>query len=245
MGITKHPGGFKSTHKLVELCHITNDSLVLEIGSGVGKTSVYLAKKIGCKVKGLDLSEDMIKRANERIKDEKLEHLVDFVQADAQNIPFEDNLFDAVISESVTAFPEDKLKALTEYVRVTKPGGYVGINESTWLKEPPTEIREYLFKNAGGVKPETPEKWLELLNKAGLTDINNEIYKFKALDQFINELRVNGVKDSIKAWEKLFYSYIKDPVYRKAINEMAKDAKSTPKNLFGFFGYGLYSGRKK
>jgi arsenite methyltransferase len=245
MGITKHPGGFKSTEQLVELCHINFDSLVLEIGSGVGKTSVYLAKKIGCKVIGLDLSEDMIKRASERIKNEKLEHLVEFVPGDAQNIPFEDNIFDAVISESVTSFPDDKLKALTEYVRVAKPGGYVGLNESTWLKQnPPDKIVEYLFNNAGGVKPETPEKWLELLNNVGLTNLYDEINKFKALDQFINELRVTGVKDSIKAWGKLFSLYITDPVYRKVINEMANDARSTPKNLFEFFGFGLYVGKK-
>ena len=57
--------------------------------------------------------------------------------ADAQDLPFEDDLFDAVTTESVTAFPADKQKAVGEYTRVTKPGGYVGLNESTWPKVPP------------------------------------------------------------------------------------------------------------
>lgn len=246
MGISKHPGGFKATNELLDLCHIDSHSKVLEIGSGVGKTSAYLAKNRGCQVVGVDLSEEMIKKATERINHENLTDKVSFVQGDAQNLPFEDNLFDAVISESVTAFPPDKLRALHEYVRVTKPGGYVGLNESTWLKEnPPPEIVDYLIKNAGGVKPETSQKWLELLKNADLTEISGEVYHFKALDQFINELRVTGIKDSLQAWGKLFSVYITDPDYRKVINEMAREAKSTPRDLFEFFGYGLYVGRKR
>jgi ubiquinone/menaquinone biosynthesis C-methylase UbiE len=57
--------------------------------------------------------------------------------ADAQGLSFEDALFDAVITESVLAFPADKQKAVDEYTRVTEPGGHVGLNESTWPEVPP------------------------------------------------------------------------------------------------------------
>jgi ubiquinone/menaquinone biosynthesis C-methylase UbiE len=75
----------------------------------------------------------MIDRSNEAAKREGVEDSVEFQVADAQDLPFENDLFDAVITESVTAFPEDKQLAVREYVRVIRPGGYVGLNESTWL----------------------------------------------------------------------------------------------------------------
>ena len=45
------------------------------------------------------------------------------------DLPFEADRFDAVIVESVLAFVDDKPRAIRECIRVTKPGGYVGLNE--------------------------------------------------------------------------------------------------------------------
>lgn len=79
----------------------------------------------------------MVARSRERAEREKVTDRVEYRVADAQDLPFDADRFDAVITESVTVFPEDKQKAVSEYVRVTKPGGYVGLNESVWLKVPP------------------------------------------------------------------------------------------------------------
>lgn len=59
----------------------------------------------------------------------RIEDGVEFRVADVQDLPFEADLFDAVIGESVIAFPENENEAVGECVRVTKPGGYVGFNE--------------------------------------------------------------------------------------------------------------------
>ena len=88
------------------------------------------------KVVAIDISRDMVKRAEERAKKKRVKDKVEFRVADAQNLPFEDDLFDAVISESVNAFIEDKQKAINEYKRVVKPGGYIGFNEATWIEMP-------------------------------------------------------------------------------------------------------------
>ena len=66
----------------------------------------------------------MVDRSRERAIREKLAERVTFKMADAQELPFDDATFDAVMTESVTSFPADKLKAVREYARVTKPGGY-------------------------------------------------------------------------------------------------------------------------
>ena len=129
VGLTKHIGGLEATEALLELCHISKGKYVLDVGCGAGVTPVFIAKRYGCKVIGIDISEGMVEKSKERAKRERVTDRVKFRVADAQDLPFDDNIFDAVITESVTAFPEDKQKAVNEYVRVTKPGGYIGLNE--------------------------------------------------------------------------------------------------------------------
>ena len=139
-GLTKHMGGLEATKELIELCHIDKNSYILDVGCGVGLTACYIAKEYGCKLIAIDISEEMIKRAEERAKRRGIEDKVEFKVADAQALPFEDDLFDVVISESVNAFIENKQKAINEYKRVAKVGGYVGFNEVTWIKPPPPEL---------------------------------------------------------------------------------------------------------
>jgi len=144
LGTTKHMGGLAATRELIELCHISPDTAVLDVGCGVGATACYLTKQVGCSVVGVDVSGAMIAQAEKRARREGVEGRVEFRQADAQDLPFESGRFDVVLCESVVVFTEAKQRALSECARVAKPGGYVGLNEMTWLKvPPPPEIVEY------------------------------------------------------------------------------------------------------
>jgi arsenite methyltransferase len=89
-----------------------------------------IAKKVGCRVIGVDIKEKMIEQSKKRAYHQKVTDRVEFKVADAQDLPFNDGMFNAVITESVTAFPTDKQKAVNEYARVTKSGGFVGLNEA-------------------------------------------------------------------------------------------------------------------
>lgn len=236
-------GGLKATEELIELCHINKGKYILDIGCGVGKTPCYLTKKYGCRVLGVDLSERMIERSNERAKREGIENRIKFRVADAQNLPFENDLFDTVIGESITAFPEDKHRAVNEYVRVTKPGGYVGLNEATWIKTPPpTELVEYLFRTMGGAVFLTSNGWKELLEGSGLRDIVVRTYKTHLLSQWINEIRWLDFKEFVNAWYKFLSLYIRNSAFRRYAKEMMPPKNI--KNMFEYFGYGIYVGRK-
>jgi len=103
VGLTKHLGGLGATEELIELCHIGEGKYVLDVGCGAGVTPCFLAKRYGCRVVGVDISEGMVERSKERAKREGVADGVEFRVADAQDLPFEDDLFDAVITESVTA----------------------------------------------------------------------------------------------------------------------------------------------
>lgn len=246
-GFTKHMGGLKATEELVELCHIDKDKYVLEVGCGVGITASYLTKRHGCRVMGVDISERMVDWAQKRTKREGLEDKVEFRVADAQNLPFEDGLFDVVICESVTAFPEDKQRAVCEYVRVTKPGGYVGLNEGTWMKTPPPpELVEYIGHTMAGAKFLTPDGWKELLEGTGLKDIIVRTYKLNALTQWIDEMRgisFGDLLDRLRAWNSFLSLYIKNTSFRKYAREITPSRKIIT-SLFAYLGYGIYVGRK-
>jgi len=243
-GVSKpHFGGLKATQELIELCHINEDKCVLDVGCGVGVTPCYIAKKYGCKVVGVDISEKMISEARERGRREDVKNKVEFRVADAQDLLFEEDAFDIVIGESVIAFLKDKQKGINEYVRVTKPGGVVGFNEATWIKTPPpAELTEYISRITGA-KLESSGGWKGLLESSGLKDIEVRTYKINAISQFIDEIRYIGLKDFLRGWYRFLTLYIRSSNFREYLKE-AWPPRNIYKNYFEYLGYGLYVGRK-
>ncbi len=244
LGITKHMGGLKASQELIELCHIGEGKYVLDVGCGIGKTPCYIAKRHSCKVVGVDISQRMVDRSRERAKREGVENKVKFMVADAQNLSFEDDVFDMVIGESINAFVKDKQRAISEYVRVAKPGGYIGLNECTWIRTPPPmELVDSLYRTMGEAEFLTSDGWKELLEGSGLTDIEVRTYKVRALEQWINEIRWFDIRDFLEAWYRFLFQCITSSAYRK----FAKEVLAASNSLFKFFkymGYGIYIGRK-
>jgi SAM-dependent methyltransferase len=156
----------------------------------------------------------MIDRACERTVREGVQNKVDFRVADAQELPFEDGVFDAVICESVNAFVEDKPRAMAEYVRVLKPGGYVGINEVTWLEPPPPALKSYLYRIMDA-RFLTSVEWKGLLEEAGLKDIQALVYKTNAVSQWTQEVKQFEPMDFLKAWGRFAYMFVRGPAARK------------------------------
>lgn len=122
------------------LCHIEDAHEVLNVGCGIGAGLAYLARKFGCHVIGVDISEKMIQWSRQHAREERVEDKVEFRVADVLELPFEADRFDVVLVESVLGFVEDKPRAIRECVRATRPGGYVGLNEAFWIKEQSPEV---------------------------------------------------------------------------------------------------------
>ena len=135
-----HPGGKRATRKLIGLLQPDTNSKVLDIACGKGRTSVYLAKKYGCRVVGIDILENSIEEAKKYARKNRVEHLVSFQVADAQNLPFETNEFDYTIAQAMLILVEDKIKVMREAKRVLKPGGKSGWLELSWKKQSTVEF---------------------------------------------------------------------------------------------------------
>ncbi len=246
VGITKHIGSLEATEALIELCHISRGKYVLDVGCGVGATPCFIAKKYGCRVVGVDILPAVVERSKERVRREGLIDQVEFRVADAQDLPFDDDLFDAVITESVTAFPKDKQKAVDEYARVTKRGGYIGLNESTWLKSPPPpELLAWASQDLGAnIGPLTSSDWTGLLANAGLSEIVTKTFTIDLPDEGKGMLRRYGLSGMWGIMGRMLSLYVTSPAYRKFVKEVHEN-EITPTNLEEYFGYGLYVGKKK
>ena len=162
-----HPGGLEITKELAELCQIGSGRRVLDVASGSGEAACFIAETFQATVVGVDGSEFMVERAREKAGQRKLS--VEFQQSDAHNLPFADNTFDAVISECTTCIL-DKLRAIREMVRVTKPGGYVGIHDLCWKPHTTDHLKRRLAE-LESERPETLDGWKTLFQEAGLTNV--------------------------------------------------------------------------
>jgi arsenite methyltransferase len=245
-GVTKHFGGLRVTEELAELCHIERDSYILEVGSGVGFTACHLAEKFGCRIMGVDLSEKMVEWGQKRASRKGISDRCQFRVADAQQLPFEDRIFDAMLCESVTAFVPDKRRALDEYCRVVRPGGYVGLNEGTFVKGvPPDDFMSFIKRAMGGVNFLQPDGWRALLEQAGLKEIVARVYEINAIQQRIDEYKGMDSQDwlqRVKAVGSAIGLYFKNPDFRSYANTLIPSRKVMG-DLFKYLGYGLYVGK--
>lgn len=106
---------------LLQSCAPAGESLsCLDIGCGPGFFSILLAQ-MGHNVTAFDYSEGMLARAQENFLEMGVE--VDTQQGDAQNLPFDDNSFDYIVSRNLVWNLEQPEQAYSEWLRVLKPGG--------------------------------------------------------------------------------------------------------------------------
>jgi len=122
---TLRPGGIDATAWLIEQARINSGTKILEVACNMGRTMIQLSKKYGCKITGVDLDKDVLKKAEENIRKNHLEDKLTLIHGDALALPFEDASFDIVVNEAMLTMlvGDKKDKALKEYFRVLKPGG--------------------------------------------------------------------------------------------------------------------------
>ena len=240
VGITKHVGGFAATDELLSLCHVEDARETLNVGCGIGVGVAYIASKFRCRVMGVDISEKMIKWSRLRAKEEKVEDKVEFRVADVLALPFEDDRFDAVIVESVLAFVEDKPRAIRECIRVTKPGGYVGLNESFWTKEPSPEMIALVQDSIGSSIP-TKETWQALWEASGLSDRAMRFRQVKTGAEIKDRLGWVGRRWALRGLGRMLRLFFTRPDLRQSIR---KFSGGTSLDTMQEIGYGLFIGKK-
>ena len=117
--------------KVLKLVTNTNPENVLDIATGTGDLAILMTKTGAKEIVGLDISEGMLEVGRKKIAERKLDNKIKMVLGDSENIPFEDNSFDAItVAFGVRNF-ENLEKGLAEILRVLKPGGIFVILETS------------------------------------------------------------------------------------------------------------------
>ncbi|MFG2549425.1 class I SAM-dependent methyltransferase [Streptomyces sp. NPDC048581] len=131
LGDSYHPGGTALTRRLADHLQLTAASRVLDVASGRGTTALLFADAYGVRVDGVDYSAANTALAQGAAQAAGLAERAAFTTGDAEHLPYEDGMFDAVVCECALCTFPDKAKAAAEFARVLKPGGRVGITDVT------------------------------------------------------------------------------------------------------------------
>ena len=121
----------KWRNKVVEIVGLQKPDSILDIATGTGDLAINLTKTNAKKIIGLDISEGMLNVGRKKIDKKQLNHTIDMVVGDSENLPFDNDSFDAItVAFGVRNF-ETLEKGLTEILRVLKPGGIFVVLETS------------------------------------------------------------------------------------------------------------------
>lgn len=122
-----HSRGLDATVELAQALRIDSSTRVLDIGSGLGGPSRYLAATFGCTVHGIDLSQSFVDTASFLAKRTGLSDKVIYQCADALSLPFGADVFDLAWTQHVAMNIADRAALYRETSRVLRAGGHFAI----------------------------------------------------------------------------------------------------------------------
>ena len=179
--------------KTISILKGQSPQLILDVATGTGDLAFSAYKRLQPKkIIGLDISKGMLEVGRVKIKRKNLEGSLEFIHGDSENIPFEDNFFDAVmVSFGVRNF-EDLNAGLKEIYRVLKPTGQLLVLEFSKPKKFPVKQSYYLYSNF--ILPFFGK--LISKDKSAYTYLPESVAAFPEGDAFLNELNKVNFKNT-------------------------------------------------
>jgi SAM-dependent methyltransferase len=230
-----HAGGLVGTRQLLDRLDIRPGMTVLDLGCGVGSAMLHIAKRVRCRLVGLDQDPEMLQRARRTTPQHAFPE-VHYVRADATRSGFAADTFDRVIVQSVACF-NDNDALFGEIARILKPGGIVGMNEVTWRRPPTLGIEKVMCaticETFHGAR--LADGWIEKMRAAGLGDWTQEVYPFTASTPY-QVMRQEGLARTLG----IMWRVLRDAEVNMRLSAMSNLFQRCPE----YFGYGIFTARK-
>ena len=179
--------------KAIKLLEEIQPKQILDIATGTGDFAIESLKLNPDHVIGVDISEGMLNVGREKLKKRKLDDRITLTSGDSENLPFEDNKFDAIIVAFGVRNFENLEKGLSEMFRVLRPGGKVVVLEFSKPKSFPfKQLYNFYFKNILPTLGKTISK-----DNAAYTYLPESVKSFPDGKDFTSILDKLGFKNTI------------------------------------------------
>ncbi|MCD4681976.1 MAG: arsenite methyltransferase [Bacteroidales bacterium] len=182
-----------------EHAEISEGDTVIDLGSGAGNDAFVARAIVGEKgrVLGLDFAGAMLTKARNNAKKLGFEN-VEFKKGDIEEMPFDNDIADVIVSNCVLNLVPDKSKAFSEMYRVTKPGGHFCVSDIVLSGDLPNELVKDAEMYAGCVSGAVQkEEYLDIVKKTGFENI--QIRKEKEIilpdEILVNYLSEKGLEE--------------------------------------------------
>jgi len=178
--------------KAVKLLKPYQPKLILDVATGTGDFALEALQLNPERIIGIDISEGMLEVGRKKMKDKKVDDRIQLQLGDSENLPFEENKFDAIIVAFGVRNFENLERGLSEMLRVVKPGGNIVILEFSRPRQFPfKQLYHFYFKF---ILPRIG-RWVSN-DHAAYTYLPESVQAFPDGDQFVELLSRLGYKNT-------------------------------------------------
>ena len=159
--------------------NLTDGVQILDVGTGTAQIPIAMCKRnSGLKITAIDLAESMLTLGNKNIQTARLEDSITLVQVDSKKMPYPDESFDQVVSNSIIHHIPNPLECFKEMIRVTKKDGLLFIRD---LLRPfsMAELQNIVNLHAGDATPKQKQLFTDSLHASlSLTEVREMVKLF-------------------------------------------------------------------
>jgi len=177
--------------KAIRILSKSNPKIILDIATGTGDFAIAALKLKPTKIIGLDLSAGMLEVGRQKMKKKKVDHIIEMIQGDSENLPFESDYFDGfTVGFGVRNF-ENLEKGLREMLRVLKPGATGIILEFSKPKKFP--VKQYFKFHSKYIIPSVGSAISK--DKSAYAYLPESVAAFPEGQDFMDIMQKTGYRD--------------------------------------------------
>jgi ubiquinone/menaquinone biosynthesis C-methylase UbiE len=179
-----HIGGHEATADIAEKLELGSGRTLLDMGSGLGGTARFFARRYGCRVTGIDLTPEFVEVAQSLTQVVGLSEQVEFHVGSALDLPFENGSFERATLFHVGMNIPDKDRLFAEVYRVLAPGGMFAVYDIMRTGEAEITYPVPWAATRANSFLETPETYWRALQRAGFEIVSQRDRREFAIEFF-------------------------------------------------------------